>query len=208
MSLSIKIDFQLDPPLAQRDQWDEKRCQELANAIDRLAASARSGLKGFNDFGEQFESARENNVLSLAQTGAFAAWGLLKTAASFVANAAKVAPVAIGGGKGFIPTGVSIGEGVVGVNNASAFSATVSAGRKGGIAFYGGTAAGNSGTDVAGLGANQFFNSVQRILDPLGRLAEVQIEAADFGSQDLFESLQHSRDVQGDLQNLYKENCP
>jgi len=185
-------------------------CTALKAAIARVKESIHSALRSMSDINQMFDSAQTSAGISLCISALFAAQTATGLGKALSANASETAPVLTGATKGTLPVGVFTSSGTVGVAGSFEFKATMyaanaaDAARNTGAALIG---AKEAGSTVAQEGAQDVSETVQRVLDPYGRLADVQ---NDLGASMSAQTYQTIQDLQGLLRGMmdeYRRNC-
>jgi RHS repeat-associated protein len=181
-------------------------CAALAAAIAHQENNIRGAIHSMSDINQQFENALWSSDASLLESLAAAGYSLAGLTESLSANAAKNATYAVQVSRGTIPVGV-IGANTTGgsvVLSGSGIAGPVSAANIG----AGVIGAKEAGSDIGQEAASRASTGVQRVLDPYGRLADVQNET---GAQMSALTYQTIRGLQGQLANMmdmYRRNCP
>jgi len=187
-------------------------CQSLASLIASQQRALHSALRDYSDLNQYFKNANSNAWWSLGESFGFAAGALVSVGAGLTENAAKAAPGFLGGGvrSGVtsIPTAVWTSSGRVAGIGTRAFTQTVQAatvGRNTGAILEG---IQSVAPDVARGISGEAGNAVQRIVDPAGRLAEVDIESGDALSAQLYQTIKEmQRSLRSSMDNYQKCGC-
>jgi RHS repeat-associated protein len=180
-------------------------CASLKGVISHLEGITRDAIRSMSDIDQIFVDSRLNSIFSIVQSGGFAAYSLYGLGASLTESAAKAATYTIPVSKGTIPVGV------IGLNTtagrvivAGSGIATPVMARSAGAAGIGLAEAGSEAGQDAVQRASK---SAKRILDPYGRLAEVQNEIGEEMSASSYQTI---ADLQSRLRSLideYKRDC-
>lgn len=193
-------------PLSYVDPLGLVNCAFLASAIAHQEYNIRGAIRSMSDFNKQFANSRASSLYSLEESGAFALYSLAGLGVSLTENAAKNATYAVQVSRGTIPVGV-IGANTTGgsvVLAGSGIAGPVSAANVG----AGVIGAKEAGQEIGQEGASRLSTSVQRVLDPYGRLADVQNQT---GAQMSASTSQIIKGLQSQLANMmdmYRQNCP
>jgi hypothetical protein len=136
---------------------------------------------------------------------AAAGYSLASLTASLSENAAKNATYALQVSKGTIPVGV-IGPSTTGgsvVLSGSGIAGPVSAANVG----AGVIGAQEAGQDIGQEAASRLSTGVQRVLDPYGRLADVQNETGAEMSASTYQTILGLQSQLGGMLSLYNSSC-
>jgi RHS repeat-associated protein len=194
-------------PINYIDPFGLTDCAALKAAIARMTGSIHGALHSMSDINQMFDSAQTSAGISLGISAIFAAQSVTGLGKALTANASKTAPILTGATKGTLPVGVFTSSGTVGIAGSFEFNYTMyaaDAARNTGAALIG---AKEAGSTLAQEGAQDASKAVQRILDPYGRLADVQ---NDLGASMSAQTYQTIKNLQGSLRGMmdeYRRNC-
>jgi RHS repeat-associated protein len=192
-------------PVNYVDLWGLTDCAALAAAIAHEESLIHGALGSMSDINQQFDNVKWSTDASLGESLLAAGYSLYGLTASLSANAAKNATYAVQVSRGTIPVGV-IGANTTGgtvVLSGSGIAGPVSAANIG----AGVIGAKEAGSDIGQEAASRASTGVQRVLDPYGRLADVQNET---GAQMSASTYQTIKGLQSQLRNMlndYNKNC-
>ncbi len=149
----------------------------------------RAAIQGFSDLNSFFQNANNDAWYSIGESTGFAAGAFVSLGVGLTENAAETAPALLRAGSGEIPTAVWTATGRVAAIGTAEFSQTLqaaAAARNVGVIVAG---AQSVAPDIARDVSGETGDSVKRIVDPAGRLAELNIETGDELSQHLSETI-------------------
>ena len=182
-------------------------CNNLASAIARSKDRIRGAIQSMSDADGLFTAANNSAATSIGisfTSGGFAVGGVIK---SLIQNAVRVAPALLSTSRGMLPTAVVTSSGRLAGIGTSGFSdalATSASARNAGALLIGAKEAG------AALGENAASNlstTAQRVLDPFGRLSDVQREAGLDMSAGTYETVAFLQQQLRGLIGTYKGEC-
>ena len=182
-------------------------CAQLNLIIMRQRKTILNAINGFNNINQSFANAKSSANASLISSGGFALATVASLARGLFVNAAKTAPVFIGAGKGFAPTGVFTTSGKVAAVGTPAFRQMVQAAnssRNVGATLVG---AQTVGPDIIISVSANSGNTAQRILDPFTNLAILQIATGNTQSQQLFNTIKILQSRFQSLHNIKSKCC-
>ena len=192
-------------PINFVDLWGLTDCAALAAAIAHQENNIRGALHSMSDINQQFNNALWSSDASLFESLAAAGYSLAGLTEGLSASAAKNATYAVQVSRGTIPVGV-IGPNTTGgavILSGSGIAGPVSAANIG----AGLIGAKEAGSDIGQEAASRVSTGVQRVLDPYGRLADVQNETGAQMSASTYQTIQG---LQSQLRNMisdYNKNC-
>ncbi|WCJ60937.1 hypothetical protein NXS98_07410 [Fontisphaera persica] len=194
-------------PINYIDSFGWTDCAALKVAIARMSDSIHNALHSMSDINQMFDSAQTSAKISLGISVAFAAQSVTGLGKALTANASKTAPIFTSATRGTIPVGVFTPSGKVAVAGSFEFNYAMyaaNAARNTGAAAIG---AKDIGSTLALEGAQDASNTVERILDPYGRLADEQNDLGASMSAQTYETI---KGLQGTLRGMvdeYQRNC-
>jgi hypothetical protein len=161
----------------------------LGSTIAKQEREIHDAINSYSDLNSYFKNADTDANWSLTESGTFAAGALATLSVGLIENAAKTAPALLGE-SGSIPTAVWTNSGQVAGIGTPAFSETMQAASTardiGALSEAAQSVTPDVARDVAGETGG---DAVKRIVDPAGRLAEVNIEAGDDLSQQNYDTI-------------------
>jgi RHS repeat-associated protein len=194
-------------PINEIDLFGLVDCAALKAAIAHLTATAHGTLQSMSDINQMFESAKTSADASLAISFVFAVRSIVGLADDLAVNATKTAPVFTSAARGTIPAGVFTSSGRIALAGSDAFGSTMASSasaRNVGALLIG---AKEAGSEIGQDAPTRVSTTAQRILDPYGRLADVQNETGAEMSAATYETLKGVQDRLRDLKNQYNKNC-
>ena len=180
-------------------------CGALAAAIANQENLIHGAIQSMSSINQQFDSAETSGDISLAISAAFAARSLLGLADSLGVNASKNATYAVQVSRDTIPVGI-IGANTTGgavVLSGNGIAGPVSAADTGAVLI----GAKEAGTEIGQAAASNASQDVQRILDPYGRLADVQNETGAEMSASTYQTILGLQSQLGGMLSLYNGGC-
>jgi RHS repeat-associated protein len=194
-------------PINYFDPFGLTDCAALKAAIARMTGSIHGALHSMGDINQVFDSAQTSAGISLGISAIFAAQSVTGLGKALTANASKTAPILTGATKGTLPVGVFTSSGKIGIAGSFEFNYTMyaaDAARNRGAALIG---AKEAGSTLAQEGAQDTSKTVQRILDPYGRLADVQNELGASMSAQTYQTIKTMQGTLRGMMDEYRKNC-
>ncbi len=192
-------------PINYFDPFGLTDCAALKAAIARTTRSIHDALYSMEGINKMFDSAKTSAKISLGISAALAAQSVTGLGKALMSNASKTAPILTGAAKGTLPVGVFTSSGTVGLAGSFEFNYTIYAAeaahgaRNTGAALIG---AKEAGSTIAQETTQDASKTVQRILDPYGRLADVQNELGASMSAQTYQTI---KNMQGRLRGMMDE---
>ena len=180
-------------------------CDALASTIAHMEGTIRSAIQSMSDINQQFDNALWSSYASLGESLLAAGYSLGSLTASLSANAAKNATYVVSVSRGTIPVGViglNTTDGIV-VISGSGIAGPVSA-ANGGATLIG---LKEAGSGIGQEGASRLSTGVQRVLDPFGRLADVQNQTGAQMSASTYQTIRGMQSQLGGMISLYNSDC-
>jgi hypothetical protein len=195
-------EFDSSNPIINIDPLGLADCAALKAAIARMTGSIHGALHSMADINRMFDDAKTSAGISLTITAIFAAQSGAGLSKALTANASKTAPVVTAAAKGTLPVGVFTPSGRIALAGSFDFKYagyTAQAARNTGMALI---ATKEAGSALSQEGVQDSSRAVQRILDPYGRLADVQNESGASMSEQTYQTI---KDLQAALRGMKDE---
>ena len=183
-------------------------CSALRNSIHHLDQLARDGIKQLADVGGYFDDAQISALLSLGISATFAVSTVSGLAKGLAINAARNTPAVVTDvARGTTPVGLFTKAGRVTVPGSPEFATTIaraeSARNAGAASLFGKSAGEELGQEVA----EDISKTIQRVLDPYGRLSDVQNELGSVASRSVYETIRELQGRRRRLQDVFDHCC-